>query len=84
MRSWPVWVLGNAITSRMSLVPTRSMTSRSSPKAIPPWGGCHTVRQGSHFGGVSVKPKEFKDLGLDGLVVDPHGTTSIRTLQTKS
>ena len=39
MRSWPVWVLGNAITSRMLLVPTRSMTSRSSPKAIPPWGG---------------------------------------------
>ena len=32
-------VLGNAMTSRMDAAPARSITSRSRPNAIPPWGG---------------------------------------------
>src|SRR5262249_24357257 len=36
--SRPEAVLGKAITSRMLLAPASSMSSRSQPDAIPPWG----------------------------------------------
>src|SRR5579863_48984 len=39
IRQIPFCVFGKAITSRIELSPARSMTRRSSPKAIPPWGG---------------------------------------------
>src|SRR5882724_4903705 len=37
--SQAVWVLGKAMTSRMLGAPVMSITSRSMPKAMPPWGG---------------------------------------------
>ena len=37
-RSAPFWVLGKAMTSRMLVVPTRCMTMRSMPKAMPAVG----------------------------------------------
>jgi hypothetical protein len=37
--SRPLAALGNAITSRIESRPAIAATSRSSPRAIPPWGG---------------------------------------------
>jgi|HubBroStandDraft_2_1064218.scaffolds.fasta_scaffold30742_3 hypothetical protein len=39
MRSWPFCVLGNAMTSRMLVVPQSNAVMRSRPKAMPPCGG---------------------------------------------
>ena len=39
IRSAPVCVFGNAITSRMLSKPPMSMTQRSRPRAMPPCGG---------------------------------------------
>ena len=42
---WPTYlcivipVLGNAMTSLIAFVPDNNITRRSSPKAMPPWGG---------------------------------------------
>src|SRR5690606_35661766 len=39
MRSTALWVLGKAMTSRKLSRPASNIASRSSPRAIPPWGG---------------------------------------------
>src|SRR5882762_8567433 len=39
MRSTAAVVLGKAMTSRMDFSPASSATTRSSPSAMPPWGG---------------------------------------------
>ena len=39
IRSAPLWVLGNAMTSRIDDAPARSMQVRSQPIAMPPCGG---------------------------------------------
>ena len=39
MRSEPLLVLGNAMTSRMESVPASNMHTRSRPSAKPPMGG---------------------------------------------
>ena len=39
IRSAALWVLGKAMTSRMLGSPANSITNRSMPGAIPPWGG---------------------------------------------
>src|SRR6185312_2586087 len=44
IRSWPFWVLGKAITSRMLVVPQSRATIRSRPKAMPPCGGAPKVK----------------------------------------
>ncbi len=41
------WVLGKAMTSRMDASRHNSMTSRSNPIAIPPWGGAPESRADS-------------------------------------
>ena len=38
------WVLGKAITSRMEEDPVKSIINRSTPKAMPPWGGAPSSR----------------------------------------
>ena len=38
-RSSACWIIGNSVTSRRLLAPTRSITSRSMPAAMPPCGG---------------------------------------------
>src|ERR1700730_8683028 len=37
IRSWAAVVLAKAMTSRMDFSPARSMTTRSMPRAMPPW-----------------------------------------------
>src|SRR6267143_6289784 len=39
IKSWAAVVFAKAMTSRMDFSPARSMTTRSMPSAIPPWGG---------------------------------------------
>ncbi|MBK9030088.1 MAG: hypothetical protein IPL61_01905 [Myxococcales bacterium] len=39
IRSEPFWVFGNAITSRSESAPAMIIARRSSPSAMPPWGG---------------------------------------------
>src|SRR5688572_4612134 len=38
-RSWPRWVFGKAMTSRIASAPAISVTRRSKPNAMPPCGG---------------------------------------------
>ena len=69
IRSAPLCVLGNAITSRMLLMPRRIMISRSTPSAIPPCGGAPNlqgIEQEAEFqllGGV-VDAQQCEDLLL--------------------
>src|SRR5579862_2280433 len=39
IKSWALVVFGKATTSRRDFSPARSMTTRSMPRAMPPWGG---------------------------------------------
>lgn len=44
MSSSALWLVGNAITSRMLLVSASNITMRSIPGAPPPCGGAHRAR----------------------------------------
>ena len=56
IRSRAFWFFGNAITSRMLVVPASIIAKRSRPRAMPPCGGA------PNFSASSRKPKRCSGL----------------------